>query len=24
MLVTYEITDNQELKFKLLDYLLYH
>lgn len=24
MLVTYEITDKQELKFKLLDYLLYH
>jgi hypothetical protein len=24
MLVNYEITDNQELKFKLLDYLLYH
>ena len=24
MIMTYEITDNQELKFKLLDYLLYH
>lgn len=24
MLVYYEITDKQELKFKLLDYLLYH
>ena len=24
MLLTYEITDNQELKFKLLDYLMYH
>ena len=24
MIMIYEITDNQELKFKLLDYLLYH
>ena len=24
MLLTYEITDKQELKFKLLDYLMYH
>jgi len=24
MLVTYEIVDNKELKFRLLDYLLYH
>jgi len=24
MIMTYEITDEQELKFKLLDYLLYH
>lgn len=24
MIMTYEITDKQELKFKLLDYLLYH
>lgn len=24
MLLTYEITDKQELKFKLMDYLLYH
>ena len=24
MIMTYEITDKQELKFKLLDHLLYH